>query len=102
MASPTSPPALPGVLLLPEVMDLKASSGLCAELAARRGQDILLNAAAVRRLGGQCLQVLLAARTAWREDRRSFQIVEPSDSLLQSFELFGVPAEDGQHKDPRS
>jgi chemotaxis protein CheX len=77
-------------LVLPEVLDLKAAAGLHASFTARRGQDLSIDASQVRRLGGQCLQVLLAAVTAWKTDGRLLAFDNPSESFVQSIALFGV------------
>jgi chemotaxis protein CheX len=81
------------LLKLPAVLDLKAAGPLAAAFLARRGADITVDAAAVQRLGGQCLQVLLAAQVSWREDLNSMQVQAPSADFLSALELFGVTSE---------
>ena len=61
-------------IALPENLDLKAAAPLKAALLARRGAPIEIEADQVRRFGGLCLQVLLAARKAWDRDGQPFSI----------------------------
>lgn len=79
-----------GALRLAEVLDLKAATGLHVDLQAARGRDLTLDASEVRRLGGQCLQLLLAAEAAWEADGLSLQIASPSDALTEALGLFGA------------
>jgi chemotaxis protein CheX len=81
------------LLKLPAVLDLKAAGPLAAAFLARRGADITVDAGEVQRLGGQCLQVLLAAQLSWREDMNSMHIQAPSADFLSALELFGVTRE---------
>lgn len=81
------------LLQCPAVLDLKAAGPLAAAFLARRGADILVDAGEVQRLGGQCLQVLLAAQASWREDRHSWRMQAASVDLLAALELFGVGPE---------
>ncbi len=78
------------VLQLPAILDLKAAGPLTAELLARRGADLSVGAAEVQRLGGQCLQVLLAAAASWREDQLVLRFEAPSQEFLSALALFGV------------
>lgn len=88
-----APAGLDGVLLLPASLDFKAAAPLAASLLDRRGADVTLDAAAVHRLGGLCLQVLLSAQASWAEDARSLRVADPSPDFLSAIELFGVPPE---------
>jgi chemotaxis protein CheX len=63
---------------LSPVLDLAAATPLRDLLLAHRGQDLDLDAAAVNRVGGQCLQVLLAAQRTWNADGRAFRLVNVS------------------------
>ncbi len=78
------------LLKLPAILDLKAAAPLAAAFLARRGGDIIVDAGEVQRLGGQCLQVLLAAQMSWREDLNSMHVQAPSADFLLALELFGV------------
>lgn len=77
-------------MLLPEVLDLRAASSLVAELLARRGRDIDMDASKVYRIGGQCLQVLLAAQTCWLAEKLSFRFVYPSRQFTDGLGLLGA------------
>jgi chemotaxis protein CheX len=77
-------------LTLESVLDLKAAEPLKAALLARRGETLTLDASEVQRLGGQCLQVLLAARRSWSEDDRPFAIAPRSPAFDEALALFGA------------
>ncbi|ADG12175.1 STAS domain-containing protein [Caulobacter segnis] len=77
-------------IALPENLDLKAAVPLKAALLARRGAPIEIEADQVRRFGGLCLQVLLAARKAWDHDGQSFSIKGPSEAFVETTRLFGA------------
>ncbi|AZS19784.1 MULTISPECIES: STAS domain-containing protein [unclassified Caulobacter] len=77
-------------IALPENLDLKAAGPLKAALLERRGAAITVEADQVRRLGGLCLQVLLAARKAWDQDGQSFCIKGPSEAFVETTRLFGA------------
>lgn len=73
------PPVMDGsVLVLPEVLDPGAAAPLRSLLLVHRGAALVIDAAGVRHMGGLCLQVLLAAQAAWREDGLPFRILTPS------------------------
>ncbi len=48
-------------------------------------------------MGALCLQVLLAAGKAWREDGHDFQIADPSLPFLDAVRLMAA----GQHLAPQ-
>lgn len=75
---------------LAEGLDLRAASPLAASLLQRRGRDLALNAAGVRQLGGQCLQVLLAARATWQADGCRLHVVDPSAEFTEALLLLGA------------
>ncbi|MBU4434404.1 MAG: STAS domain-containing protein [bacterium] len=78
------------LLSLPENLDLKAAGPLKAAFMERRGAPVEVEAGQVRRLGGLCLQVLLAARKAWADDGKPFSITGPSEAFLETTRLFGA------------
>ncbi len=82
----------PSVVRLPAVLDLNAAAPLKAELLALRGGAVELDASEVRRLGGLCLQVLLAARATWAADGSELRFAAASDSFQDAWTLFGAPA----------
>jgi chemotaxis protein CheX len=82
-------PAPPAALELPGVLDLAAAAPLLAELRSRRGGAMTLDGSNVQRLGGLCLQVLLAAREAWRADGCEFRL-QTSDAMAQGLRQMGA------------
>jgi chemotaxis protein CheX len=90
-AGDTQQHAGPANVRLGQVLDLTAAAPLAAELLAHRGRDVEVDATAVSRMGAQCLQVLLSARTTWREDGAAFAIVTPSEEFAAVLELLGAP-----------
>lgn len=84
-------PAGPGALVLDEVLDIGAARPLTEALKARRGADLEVDASGVRRLGGLCLQALLAADAAWAADGRRLVIAAPSLGFTEALDLMGAP-----------
>ncbi len=80
----------PGPARLPPVLDLTAAAPLATLLLARRGAPLTVDGSAVERLGGQCLQVLLAAHKTWEADGQDFHLVSPSAALAEAIALFGA------------
>lgn len=78
---------------LASVLDVRAAGGLYASLAGLRGRPVVLDAGAVERLGGQCLQVLLAASAAWRADGAAFSFATVSDGFRDGLALLGFSVE---------
>lgn len=77
-------------MVLPEVLDLRAAAPLAAELMGRRGLDTELDASRVRKLGGQCLQVLLSAHACWQAEGSRFRVVAPSSDFTEGLALLGA------------
>ena len=75
---------------LPAVLDLGQAPALRSELLARRGSALTLDASAVDRLGGLCLQVLLAARRTWEGDGHALAIASASEAFLNQWTAFGA------------
>jgi chemotaxis protein CheX len=87
-------------MVLPPVLDLVTASALLEAFLERRGQKLVVDGAAVQRLGGQCLQVLLAARAAWAGDHQDFYVENCSEEFAAALELLGVePAKLSYRKD---
>jgi chemotaxis protein CheX len=82
--------AKPQVLSLGESLDLAAAAPLQAEILGLRGGPLTLDASSVLRVGGLCLQVLLAARTAWRSDDRAFSVADASPEFRSCLERVGA------------
>jgi chemotaxis protein CheX len=81
-----------GPLTLAEALDMRAAGPLLEEVRGRRGSALHLDASKVERLGGQCLQVLMAAEMAWAADGHAFQISNPSTAFKDACALMGADA----------
>ena len=77
-------------LTLVDALDMTAAGPLTKELLAVRGKPVSLDASSVRRVGGQCLQVLLSAQATWAADGQPFEIVEPSPEFADGLALMGA------------
>lgn len=77
-------------ITLGESLDMNAAGPLAKALLDRRGQPVTLDASQVRRLGGQCLQVLLSAQATWAAEGAGFQIADPSPEFAESLALLGA------------
>jgi len=75
---------------LPEVMDLRAAAPLAEDLRRRRGGDVEIDGSQVKRLGGQCLQVLLSAQATWEVDGGVLRFVDPSPEFIEALTLMGA------------
>jgi chemotaxis protein CheX len=78
---------------LPPILDLVAAPALHAELLRRRGVALELDAGRVRRLGGQCLQILLAARAIWAAEKQPLRFTALSEEFIAALEVMGVSVE---------
>lgn len=77
-----------------EVLDLSAAESLRARLLAAvgRGEDLEIQAAAVRQIDTANLQLLCAAARDLRARGRNVTITEPSAALLQAARRLGLTA----------
>ncbi|ACB97174.1 STAS domain-containing protein [Beijerinckia indica] len=82
--------ALSATIDLPAILDLRAATPLASELLGCRGRDLIIDAAKVQRIGGQCLQVLLSAVATWQADEIPLSIRNPSPDFLEAVELLGI------------
>ena len=73
------------------MLDLKAAAQLQQQFIERQGSPLVVDASQVERIGGLCLQVLLAAQAAWAAERHSFLFTDGSDELQANLATFGVP-----------
>ncbi len=87
MSEQSSPPR---PVFLPEVLDLRAAVPLTSELRALRGVETEVDGSQVRRLGGQCLQVLLSAHATWEADGACLRFVDLSPEFLEGLSLMGA------------
>jgi len=78
---------------LPAALDMQAASALLEKFLAARGADLRVGAADVQRIGGQCLQVLLAAKAAWAEDGNVLSFEGSSAEFTAGLETLGVSIE---------
>lgn len=78
------------ILILAETLDLAAVAPLRGEILGVRGAALAIDASRVQRIGGLCLQVLLAARAAWRSDDKAFAISDASPEFKNSLERAGA------------
>lgn len=76
--------------MLDAVLDLKAADCLKTALMERRGLPLEVDASGVQRLGGLCLQVLIAAQNAWMLDGVPMIISSRSDEFAETLKLFGA------------
>ena len=81
----------PQTLALAASLDMTAASSLAQDFIGARGQPLILDASAVRRLGGQCVQLLLAARIAWSQDGVTFEVADASPEFTETLALMGCP-----------
>ena len=94
MTPSTNPSQTPGAasLILADCLDLTAAAPLKAQLLAARGSPLSVDASGVRRIGAQCLQVLLAARATWSLDGQDLQVVSASPEFAETVALMGCPS----------
>jgi chemotaxis protein CheX len=81
---------MPAPLVLPPVLDILYAEPLRAELLGLRGQAVTIDASAVERLGGLCLQVLISAQQTWANDGQSLTIDTLSEAFATQWNMFGA------------
>ncbi len=77
-------------LLLPAELDAAAAASLFEVLSSLIGTDIVIDGSRVERIGGLCLQVLLAAVSTWKVDGAVLEFTNLSLDLLAGLELLGI------------
>lgn len=77
------------VRLMP-ILDLRTAASLLAELRQARGRAIEIDASAVERVGGLCLQILLSARRQWTLDGLQWSVSNASPQYLEWMTLMGA------------
>jgi len=80
------------ILCLPAMLDLKAAPALKQDLQAGEGAALDIDASKVERVGGLCLQVLLAAVAAWRQAGQTLRVQDPSPAFADDVKLLGAAA----------
>lgn len=88
-SGPTSPS-----LTLPDCLDSAAAITVKEMLLAKRGEEIVVDASQVRRVGVQSLQVLVAAARTWQHEGHSYRLENPSPEFLETVTLVGLKRED--------
>ncbi len=94
MGRKSKPPSEAERIVLNAVLDLKAATPLTEQMLERRGSDVEVDSGRVQRLGGQCLQVLLAARATWKADGKRFLVINIPPMIVETLILLGVSTED--------
>ena len=82
------------LIALPAVLDLRAADPLKVQLLAVRGQEASLDASAVERLGGLCLQVLLSPIQTWRADGQALTFINVTEAFASQWSALGASASD--------
>ena len=77
-------------LVLAGALDMRAAGPLLEDVQGRRGAPLTVDGSQVERLGGQCLQVILAAQATWAADGHGFEICNPSTALKEGWALMGA------------
>lgn len=80
-------------LSLPTILDLKAAAPLQQDFLARRGAPLRVDAGKVERVGGLCLQVILAAHVAWSAEGQDLVFETMSAEFKAGLALLGVTPE---------
>lgn len=75
---------------LPEELATPAAPALAEMLKGRRGGPLVLDASAVKRLGGCCAQILLSAKESWASDGAELVIENPSREFQMDAAILGV------------
>jgi chemotaxis protein CheX len=81
-------------LRLAEILDIRAASPLAGEFLNTRGRNVTIDASNVQKLGAQCVQVLLSARSTWTADGYSLVVADPSEPFLDALSTLGIPISD--------
>jgi chemotaxis protein CheX len=89
-------------LQLPEVLDLTAATPLAQSFLSRRGAALSVDASGVRRVGAQCLQVLLAAAATWKADGMSLRLEKPTEEFQECARLLGLSFDEEMALEPAS
>lgn len=83
-----------GVLVLPQIIDLRAVEALKSEFLQARGQALTVDASGVERLSGLGLQVLLSAIRTWKADGQVLTFINVADAMTDQWSSFGAPLND--------
>ncbi|KTQ98739.1 hypothetical protein NS226_00320 [Aureimonas ureilytica] len=94
MAEANAPVEGEVVCALPAVLDITAASGLHGTLLAHRGAPLALDASAVKRLGGQCLQLLISAGRTWGADGVPIRLSDSSEAFQRDLAFMGLSCDE--------
>jgi chemotaxis protein CheX len=75
---------------LPAALNLAAASELARTLLARRGQNVVVDAAAVLHLSAPCAQVLMSAAATWTADEAAFSIENCGAKMIEDLRILGI------------
>jgi chemotaxis protein CheX len=79
--------------MLPEALDLPAAASLKESLVKLVGQDLIIDASKVQRLGASCLQVLISAARTWKAESTSLTLAHGSERFIDDLRLLGFTPE---------
>ena len=86
-------------LPLPAVLDMRQASEIAQAMRSVRGRPLIVEAQHVERLGGLCLQVLLAADLTWSRDGVPMSLESPSRAFRDAAHLFNATSLLARYKD---
>lgn len=85
-----SAPAATGLLELPEYLDVAAAAPLASALMDARGKALTIDCANVLRLGAQCAQILVSARSTWAADAVPLSFLGLSERMVGDIVTLGL------------
>jgi chemotaxis protein CheX len=77
-------------ITLPAILDLRAAAQLKADIQPHAGAALDLDASRVERLGGLCLQVLIAAEAQWRATGHGFRLINAGHAIRGDLRLMNA------------
>ncbi|HVY86855.1 MAG TPA: STAS domain-containing protein [Caulobacterales bacterium] len=80
------------ILCLPAMLDLNAAPRLKSEFRSYEGAPLDIDAGKVERVGGLCLQVLIAAGAAWRRAGLALRVLNASPAFVEDVRIMGAAA----------
>lgn len=83
----------PRAVPLPAALTAAAATELADQLRSLRGAPLVLDADGVKKVGAQCVQVLLSAAATWRADGVAMTLRAPSPEFAEALRLMGLRPE---------
>ncbi|HWA01654.1 MAG TPA: STAS domain-containing protein [Caulobacterales bacterium] len=80
------------ILCLPPMLDLHTAERLKAEFRSCEGAPLDIDARNVERVGGLCLQILIAAANAWRKAGQELRVLGASPAFVEDIRVMGAEA----------